>query len=160
MKAKSNNYIIVITLVVSLLLTILPMPIEADSYRPNWTLLVLVYWSLALPNRVNVLYGWFFGFVIDVLLGSVLGIHAFASALVVYISANNYQKVRNFSLWQQSLIVALLVALYHLVVFWLQRFLFEVDFSISYLKPVISSTILWFVIFLLLRKIRRHFKVH
>ncbi|NMP15709.1 MULTISPECIES: rod shape-determining protein MreD [unclassified Thalassotalea] len=160
MKAKNNNIVIVITLVVSLILTIIPMPLGADSFRPNWTLMVLVYWSLALPNRVNVLYGWFVGFIIDVLLGSVLGVNAFASALVVYVSANNYQKIRNFSLWQQSLIIGLFVALYHLIVFWIQRFLFDVDFAISYLKPVLTSSALWFVVFLLLRKVRRHFRVH
>ncbi|KGJ98949.1 rod shape-determining protein MreD [Thalassotalea sp. ND16A] len=160
MKAKHNNSVILFTLVISLILTIMPLPIGVDAFRPNWALLVVAYWSIALPNRVNVLFAWMIGFIIDVLLGSVLGINAFATALVVYVSANNYQKIRNFSLWQQSFIIGLLVALYHLIIFWLQRFIFDVDFSISYLKPVLTSAIIWPVVFLLLRKIRRQFKVH
>lgn len=138
----------------------MPMPISADAFRPNWTLLVLIYWSIALPNRVNVLFAWLMGFCIDVLLGSVLGINAFATALVVYVSANNFQKIRNFSLWQQSLIIGLLTALYHLTIFWVQRFILEIDFSIGYLKPVVTSAAIWTVIFLLLRKVRRQFRVH
>ncbi len=160
MKARNNNYIIVITIAVSLMLSIMPLPLGVDAYRPSWVLMVLIYWSLALPNRVNVFYGWLVGLLVDALLGSTLGVNAFACALVVYVSANNYQKIRNFSIWQQSFIVALFIALYHLIVFWLQRFLFEVDFSISYLKPVLTSALLWFIVFLLLRKIRRQFKVH
>lgn len=138
----------------------MPLPIGIDEYRPNWALLVLIYWALALPNRVNVLFAWFIGFIIDVLLGSVLGVNAFATALVVYVSANNFQKIRNFSLWQQSLIVGLFIALYHLSVFWIQRVVLDVDFSMSYLKPVLTSAPIWPVVFLLLRKIRRQFQVH
>lgn len=142
------------------MLTIMPLPIGFDEFRPNWTLLVLIYWVLALPNRVNVLFAWLIGFIIDVLLGSVLGVNAFATALVVYVTANNFQKIRNFSLLQQSLIVGVFITLYHLSVFWIQRFVIDVDFSISYLKPVLTSIPMWPVVFLLLRKIRRQFQVH
>lgn len=160
MKAKNNNFVIIVTLLIALILSIIPMPIGIDMYRPNWTLLVLMYWSLALPNRVNVLSAWFIGLVLDVLLGSILGINAFATAIVIYVCVNNFQKIRNFSLWQQSLIIALLTALYHLMIFWVQRFILDVDFSISYLKPVITSAAMWPVVFLLLRKIRRQLRVH
>lgn len=160
MKARSNNFVIWITIIVSLMLTIMPLPIGFDEFRPNWTLLVLIYWVLALPNRVNVLFAWLIGFIIDVLLGSVLGVNAFATALVVYVTANNFQKIRNFSLLQQSLIVGVFITLYHLSVFWVQRFVIDVDFSISYLKPVLTSIPMWPVVFLLLRKIRRQFQVH
>jgi rod shape-determining protein MreD len=159
MQAKNNNYIIWLTIFVSLLLTIMPLPISIDAYRPNWALLALAYWSIALPYRLNVLSAWFVGFIIDVLLGSLLGVNAFASALIIFITANNFQKIRNFSLWQQSLIIALLTSLYHLIVFWVQRFFFDVDFSFNYLKPVITTTFMWWVVFLLLRKVRRQFKV-
>ncbi|MDG1732034.1 MAG: rod shape-determining protein MreD [Thalassotalea sp.] len=160
MKARSNNFVIWVTVIVSLMLTIMPLPIGFDEFRPNWTLLVLIYWVLALPNRVNVLFAWLIGFIIDVLLGSVLGVNAFATALVVYVTANNFQKIRNFSLLQQSLIVGVFITLYHLSVFWIQRFVIDVDFSISYLKPVLTSIPMWPVVFLLLRKIRRQFQVH
>lgn len=160
MKARSNNFVIWFTIIVSLMLTIMPLPIGFDEFRPNWTLLVLIYWVLALPNRVNVLFAWLIGFIIDVLLGSVLGVNAFATALVVYVTANNFQKIRNFSLLQQSLIVGVFISLYHLSVFWIQRFVIDVDFSISYLKPVLTSIPMWPVVFLLLRKIRRQFQVH
>ncbi|WOH35886.1 rod shape-determining protein MreD [Thalassotalea fonticola] len=160
MKARNNNFVILVTIIISLMLTIMPMPIGADAFRPNWALLVTAYWSLALPNRVNVIFAWLVGFIIDVLLGSVLGINAFATALVVYVTVNNFQKIRNFSLWQQSLIIGLLTALYHLIIFWIQRFILDVDFSISYLKPVITTAVIWPVVFLLLRKVRRQLQVH
>jgi rod shape-determining protein MreD len=119
----------------------------------------MCYWSIALPNKVNVFTAWILGFIIDVLLGSVLGVHAGAMALCIYIAAVNYQKIRNFSLWQQALIVSVLSALYHLLTFWLEHFLTNVPFLISYLYPVITSLIIWPWAFLLLRKVRRHFLI-
>ncbi|MGL1959583.1 MAG: rod shape-determining protein MreD [Colwellia sp.] len=154
-----NGIIIIFTLVIALMASIVPMPISFDAFRPDWVLIVLVYWCLALPNRVNIITAWVMGFLLDVLLGSVLGVHAAAMALSVYIIISNYQKIRNFSIWQQALIVGIVTALYHLLVFWLQRFLTDVVFLTSYLYPVITTVVLWPWVFLLLRRVRRHFKI-
>jgi len=156
---SNNGIMILFTLLLALMLTIMPMPINVDAFRPDWVLIVMCYWSIALPNKVNVFTAWILGFIIDVLLGSVLGVHAGAMALCVYIAAVNYQKIRNFSLWQQALIVSVLSALYHLLTFWLEHFLTNVPFLISYLYPVITSLIIWPWAFLLLRKVRRHFLI-
>ena len=114
---------------------------------------------MALPSHVNIITAWIMGFLLDVLLGSVLGVHAAAMAVAIYIVAESFQKIRNFSVWQQALITGVLAAVYHLVVFWLQRFLIDVAFLTSYLYPVITSIILWPWMFLLLRKVRRHFSI-
>jgi rod shape-determining protein MreD len=139
--------------------SIMPLPLSVDAFRPDWVLVVLLYWCLALPARVNVISAGVMGFILDVLLGSTLGVHAGAMAISVYIVAGNFQKIRNFSVWQQALIVGVLSALYHLIVFWLQRFLTDAVFLPSYLYPVLTTIILWPWVFLLLRKIRRNFRI-
>ena len=154
-----NGIVIVFTLLVALIASIVPLPLNIDTFRPDWVLVVLLYWCLALPNQVNVLTAWFMGLLLDILLGSVIGVHAAAMALAVYIVADNYQKIRNFSVWQQALIVGLLSALYQLLVFALQRILNDVIFLPSYMYPVLTTIILWPWAFLLLRKIRRHFQI-
>jgi len=154
-----NGVIILLTLLVALMASIMPLPLSVDAFRPDWVLIVLIYWCMALPGRVNIITAWVMGFLLDVLLGSVLGVHAAAMAISVYIVAENFQKIRNFSIWQQALITGVLAALYHLVVFWLQRFLIDVTFLTSYLYPVITTIILWPWVFYLLRKTRRHFSI-
>lgn len=154
-----NGIIILLSLLVALMASIMPMPLTVDAFRPDWVLIVLIYWTMALPSRVNIITAWVMGFLLDVLLGSVLGVHAAAMAVSIYIVAENFQKIRNFSVWQQALITGVLAAMYHLVVFWLQRFLIDVVFLTSYLYPVITSIILWPWMFLLLRKVRRHFSI-
>ena len=154
-----NSVIILLTLLVAIMASIMPLPLSVDAFRPDWVLIVLVYWCMALPGRVNIITAWVMGFLLDVLLGSVLGVHAAAMAVSVFIVAENFQKIRNFSIWQQALIMGVLAALYHLVVFWLQRFLIDVSFLTSYLYPVITTIVLWPWVFYLLRKLRRHFSI-
>ncbi len=154
-----HRLIVIFTLLIALIATIMPLPLSIDAFRPDWVLVVLIYWCLALPSRVNVISAGFVGLVLDVLLGSILGVHTAAMAVAVYIIAGNFQKIRNFSVWQQALIVGVLSALYHLIVFWMQRFLTDAVFLPSYLYPVITTIILWPWAFLLLRKIRRHFLI-
>lgn len=154
-----NGIIILLTLLLALIASIIPMPLSVDAFRPDWVLVVLIYWCLALPSRVNVITAWVLGFILDVLLGSTLGVHAAALAISVFIIAENFQKIRNFSIWQQSIIVGVIAVLYHLLVFWIQRFLTDVVFLPSYLYPTITTIILWPWALFLLRKIRRHFKI-
>lgn len=155
----NNGVIILLSLLLALIVSIMPMPLSLDIFRPDWVLIVMLYWVIALPTKVNVITAGVMGFILDVLLGSILGVHMAAMAIATYIAAVNYQKIRNFSLWQQALIVGVLTALYHLIVFWFQRFLTDIVFLPSYLYPVGTSIILWPWIFLLLRKVRRRFKI-
>lgn len=154
-----NGVMILLTLLIAVMASIMPLPLSVDAFRPDWVLIVLIYWCMALPGRVNIITAWVMGFLMDVLLGSVLGVHAAAMAISVFIVVENYQKIRNFSIWQQALITGVLSALYHLIVFWLQRFLIDAFFISSYLYPVITTVVLWPWVFYLLRKVRRHFSI-
>ncbi|WP_199610768.1 rod shape-determining protein MreD [Flocculibacter collagenilyticus] len=158
-KRSNSPLFISFTLLLSLVLAIMPMPLAFEYFRPDWPLLVIMYWSIALPNRVNIGVAWLAGFILDLLLGTVLGIHAVTFAIISYITASNYQKIRNFSVWQQAIIIGLFLALYHLLVFWLSHFLTDVFFIPQYMWPVLTGTLAWPWVFLLLRKYRRQFKV-
>lgn len=154
-----GGYLITLTLLLTLILAIMPLPLMVKAYRPDWTLMVLIYWTLALPHKVNVGVAWICGFLLDVLLGTVLGIHAMSCAIVVYVAGSNYQMIRNFSVWQQSLIVGMLLALHHLLVYWLSHFLSETYFVPEYLYPVLPGVIVWPWLFMILRKFRRRFAI-
>lgn len=154
-----SNYTISISIVVALMLQIMPMPMMVDAFRPDWLLLVLGYWTLALPQRVNVGVAFINGLVLDLLMGTTLGVHSLALSLVIFILAANYQRLRNYSVWQQAMMIGLLAALYHLVIFWLQHLLTDIYFLFDYLWPVLTTMLFWPWSFLILRKVRRQLKV-
>lgn len=156
---KFRNYAIALSLIAALVLQIMPMPPSADAFRPDWVFLVLAYWALALPNRVNVGVAFLNGLALDVLLGTSLGIHSFAMCISIFVLAANYQRLRNYSVWQQAVVIGILASLYHLVVFWLQHLLTDIYFLFTYLWPVLTSMLIWPWIFLLLRKVRRQLRI-
>ena len=118
-----RDYSITLSIVIALVLQIMPMPVIADLYRPDWVLLVLSYWALALPNRVNVGVAFFTGLILDILLGTSMGVHSFAMCLCIYILATNHKRLRNYSVWQQSIIIGVIAALNNLLIFWVQHLL-------------------------------------
>lgn len=156
----SRRYaLIILSIFCALVMALMPLPISFEAFRPDWVLLVLMYWSLALPHRINIGAAWVTGLIIDLATGSPLGVHSLTYAITIYITASNYQKLRNFSIWQQALLSAVFLALHHLLQFWLHHFLLDVYFSPQYLWPVLTGAICWPWLFLLLRKYRRHFRI-
>ncbi|EKE67735.1 rod shape-determining protein MreD [Gallaecimonas xiamenensis] len=154
------NFIVIgLSLLVAMVLAMLPMPLLFDPFRPDWLALVLLYWSLALPHRVSVGVAWFCGLVMDILLGSTMGVHALALTMVIYVAALNFQKIRNFSLWQQSAIVGLLVAAKLMLVYWVEHVANSVAITGHYFFPALTSAAMWFWLFPLLRRLRRRFRI-
>lgn len=156
---SQGGWVIIATLFVALILTIMPMPALAGPLRPPWTLLVLLYWSLALPNRVGIGVAWMTGLLQDVLVGTLLGAHGLAFAVAVYLSIQLYQRIRNFPLWQQAIPVLLLLLLVRLILLWIQELTGAGNPGWPYWLPAVTGTLLWPVVFSLLRFLRRYHQV-
>jgi len=156
-------WVIVFTFLFSMVLAVLPMPdmfpAEIGYLRPEWVVLVLVYWIIALPHRVGIVTAWSVGILLDVLLGSLLGQHAISFVVVAYIAVSLYQRLRMFSIWQQSLVVFGIVGLNQLINFWIESIAGHTEWNLWYLLASVMSAFLWPWIFLLLRYMRRRFNV-
>jgi rod shape-determining protein MreD len=109
MAQRHGSWVILLTLVVALLLTLLPMPPWAAPYRPEWTLLVLLYWTIVLPHRVGIGTAWLTGLSMDTLRSTPLGEHALVFSLMAYLCLRLSRYFRVYPLWQQTLGILLLV---------------------------------------------------
>lgn len=152
-----GGFMILLTFCFALILTILPLPEWARVFRPQWVALVLIYWSMALPHRVGVGYGFIFGILLDVLTGTLLGQHALGLSVVAYTTLKLHQRIRVFPLWQQSLVVLLLLVVEHLLALWVMGAINERPPGLIYWAVPPIGALLWPWVFVVLRDLRRRF---
>ncbi len=148
-----------LTLGVALLLMILPLPEWARAFRPQWAVLVLIYWCLALPHRISVGTGFVLGLLLDVLTGTLLGQHALGLSLVAYLTVQLHARIRVFPLWQQAFAVLVLLVLEHLLSLWVMTAIGQAPPALRYWAIPLVGALLWPWVFVTLRNVRRQFKV-
>ena len=153
-------WVIVLTLLAGLVLAVVPMPGWLLWARPEWVSLVLIYWVIALPHRAGLVTAVCLGICVDVLEGAVLGQNALALLIVALLSLTLYQRLRVFSLWQQSGIVFMLVGLHQMICQWVQNLEGAGAETQLFLLPALSSALLWPAILHSLRGLRRHYEVY
>jgi rod shape-determining protein MreD len=114
---------------------------------------------MALPHRVNVGTAFIMGLLWDLLLGSTLGIRGMMMSIVIYLVAVNFLLLRNMALWQQAIVIALLAMGLEVLIFCGEFLIQDVTFNPLSLWSGVISCILWPWMFLLLRRIRRHWNI-
>jgi rod shape-determining protein MreD len=137
------------------MLTAVPLPDWLLEWRPAWVAMVLVYWCMALPERVGIGSAWLLGLLVDALTGSLLGQHALGFIMVAYIVVKIHQRIRVFPAVQVAFVVGLLVVLHLLLMLWVKGMTGLPPHSWAYWAPAATSVLIWPWLFLLLRDLRR-----
>lgn len=143
------------TLLVALLLSVAPMPEHLDVGRPLWLALVLTFWAINYPYYIGLLTAWSFGIAQDVLYGTLLGQHATALTLIVFLVLTLQQRLKVFPLWQQSFALLVIYGLAQLVLLWLSTLSGMRPDLRFYSVPVGVSAFLWPWLYLLLDNVKR-----
>jgi len=149
--------VIVLSFIIGLILMILPLPDWVQTYRPHWVALILIYWSMALPQRVGLWSAFFIGLLVDTAQGTLLGQHALALVIIVYINMNFYQRVRVLSLAQQAIYVFVLLAMIQVVVAWVEGIMGRPVPILAFFSAPFIGMLIWPWVFVILRDIRRKF---
>lgn len=159
MHARHGTMWVLLTFLLALVLTVLPLPTLLNQARPAFVLLTLVYWVLALPHRYGIFTAFVIGLTLDVISGKMLGLNALLLSLLAYISIKQYSRVRMFTRPMQAAFVLLLVGLTLLLQLWIENAVRPVSIRTSYWLPALTSGVFWFLWFPLLRGIRRRFQI-
>jgi len=127
----------------ALLFMLLPLPMDWRWARPEIIALLCLYWMFYYPERLGVGMAFVVGLLQDLVAGSVLGQHAFALVLMVYIAQLSHQRLRSYGNVQQMLWLLLLVGVYVLLLHWVSAFMGHNTSSPSHYAPVLISAIVW-----------------
>lgn len=135
---------------------------EVNEIKPSLVLLGLIYWNLALPQKVGVGFSLLLGLFYDFLQGTLLGMYPLIFILTSYVCQRFFNRIRPMRFIQQSTLIFLFILII--------KFSLAVDFNSSlsrYLSLIDSyyllltfcnalvSAIIWPVLFYSLRYYRR-----
>lgn len=155
-RAKNVSYwMVAATVLVAMVLSTLPMPQWARPLWPEWILLVVIYWCLATPEKLNVKFAWSVGILADLLKGSLLGQHALLYTLIAYLTTHFHQRLRLYPAYQQVFFIALLVLLHTVISIWIGMPRHSLWIDWHSMLPVVSSMLAWPWVFAVLRHLRR-----
>jgi len=148
-----------LTFVVALALTVVPLPASIAPFRPEWVPLILIFWSLMAPERFSLLTAFWMGLLLDTLSGALLGQHALALVVVTFFTVRFHLRIRVFPIWQFGMTIVLLLVLYEFVLFWVDGVAGRSVPLIERWGPLLASALVWPLILGYLDQYRRDAQV-
>lgn len=136
-------FIVAISFLVALILSVYPLPMDMRWWRPEFVLVVAIYWIFFMPLTVSFTLLCALGLFQDLLEGVPFGQHSLGLVIVAYICILSYQRVRNFSIWRQSAWIFVLVGIAQLTDNWVQGMAGRPLSGIQFLYPALTSALLW-----------------
>jgi rod shape-determining protein MreD len=103
---------------VALALAVLPLPSILEAFRPDFLVLVVLYWSIESPRAGGLTLAFMGGLALDVIHGVVLGQHALALTLMAGWATHLRLRLRVFSMLSQCLTIFAFLTGYQFVLFW------------------------------------------
>jgi rod shape-determining protein MreD len=102
-------WFVLVTLFIGLLGNVIPVSGFAQTLKPDFLALVLLYWCIREPRLISVGIAWCLGLVMDVGDATVFGQHALAYAVLAYAAEYFRRRVLRFPPWQQAVQVGVLL---------------------------------------------------
>lgn len=152
---KTGSWAILVSLVVALFLTVLPMPVWAEELRPQWMAMTVIFWALAAPERFGVFSAFGAGLLLDVASGTLLGQHALGLSVVAYVAVELHRRVLAYPLWQQAVFVWVLLLVKRLLSLWVLGATGQPTPTLVFWAPTFLGLLLWPWIYVVLRDIGR-----
>jgi len=143
MRRGARIWPVAVALLVALSLEVAPLPEGIEVWRPPWVALTVIYWAMLQPGRYGVGVAWIVGLVLDVLKGTVLGQHALMLAVTAFLTIRFCQRLRVFPIWQKTIAVGAIVAVYTFLGFWIDGITGDLEGGAMRLAPIASALLVW-----------------
>ena len=136
-------------------LSALPLPDTIIDWRPCWLAMLLIYWCMALPERVGISSAWLLGLFFDAQQSFILGQHALGFIFLAYIIIRNHKRLRVYPLLQQALVVCLYLLIYQAIMLLVMLLSGTITYTSFYWLPAFTSMLIWPWLFIFMRDFRR-----
>ena len=119
----------------------------------------LIYWCMALPERVGLSSAWILGLLFDVQQSFIFGQHALGFTFLAYIILKNHKQLRVYPLLHQAIMVCVYLIMYKAIMLLVTFLSGKIVYTWDYWLPAITSMLIWPWLFIVMRDIRRKYNV-
>ncbi len=134
---------ILMSLLVALILSLLPLSNTLAIWRPEWVVLVVIHWGILFPKVSSYFVVFITGLLIDSLSAAILGQHALSLVIALYITISLSQRMSPKTLMQQTFILFIAISSYLLINLWILGITNNKPQSWVYWAPLFSSIVIW-----------------
>lgn len=152
---RTSPISVYLSLLTALLCQLFPWVGQGVILRPDFMLVVILYWLLRSPNLCNVGTAWFAGLLVDLATGSLLGQHALTFSITAFVALTYQRRLVLFNTWQLLAYVFALLMIERVLILLLKLFEGNENPGFMYFWPVITGLLLWQIMILLFGSLTR-----
>jgi len=130
-------------ILLSMVLTIIPLPDAINSFRLPWLMMAVIYFSIFNVSLIGVISAWLSGLILDLLTGGLMGENAMILAVLSYLSYRFRFQIRVYPIWQIMAVVLILLSFGELLSIWIQGVSGNMHFAITAWINIAIAVILW-----------------
>ena len=130
-------------ILLSIVLTIIPLPDLINSFRLPWLAMTVIYFSIFNVALIGVLSAWLSGLILDLMAGGLMGENAMILSIISYLSYRFRFQIRVYPIWQIMVVVLLFLALGELLSLWIQGVSWTMNLSIIEWINISIAVIIW-----------------
>jgi rod shape-determining protein MreD len=139
-----NNFkTVYISLLAALICLLVPWSGLALKARPDFLLLVVIFWLIRAPNLCNIGTAWLVGLIADLASGGIFGQYALAYTVTAFFGVVYQRRLVLFNHTQQLLYVFILLLISQFTLLILKVFSGAEVWGWSYFLPSFTGILLW-----------------
>ncbi|BAC24745.1 mreD [Wigglesworthia glossinidia endosymbiont of Glossina brevipalpis] len=152
-------FIIYSLFLISLILQIISWPQNFNLLKPSWVYIIFSCLLLIYPEKINIGTGFILGLILDLHLGSTLGMHSISISFLAYLILINIKYFYKTSLFKQSLYISFFISIVKLSILIIQLVISNTLLQINFFENILIDIIMWPWIFSLIKNILCYFNV-
>ncbi len=142
-KLSGGMYSFFTSIICVSILTVLPMPDFLVYWRPIWIPLTYLFWQVNFPMNFGPFGAWLLGIYTDVLTGTIFGQNSIALLVMSMVGFQFHRRLLVYPLWQQIILVFCIMAIFQLIIVWINIVEGYSQSLFAYLIPVFTSALFW-----------------
>lgn len=143
MYVPASNWFIAASLVMALILNFLPLQGDILIFRPDFVAIAIAYWNINHPHKMGMGVAFGMGLMMDVGNTGILGQHALAYCVIVYLTLIFGRRLRLFNSMQQAPQIGLILLIMQIVIVLVATSGGSALPDGQYFLAALSGTLLW-----------------